>query len=222
MARSATSLGPKPSLFVFFSCFFFVFFCFLVPFLSLIFIENTVFPLKRAFFVFFHCLPFFLHSLFWPPPFSLFLSLSLSFSSISFFLLVFLFAFFCFLAFVSFFLLVYSLLLFHEKNNIKIFNYKSFCSSILSHFCWFPLFFFLSNPLSLSLLFVLILSFVFCSTSVFFFKKCKFKKHHFSKNKGLQNNGYFLMNLCFAKCEKLSFLGGHVFLSFLVACQKSL
>ena len=50
--------------------------------------------------------------------------------------------------------------------------------------------------------------FCFCSTSVFGFKECKFKKTHFFKKRGLQHNGVFFMNLCFAKCEKLSFFFG--------------
>ena len=55
VARRATSLGPKPSLFVFLVCFF------LVPFLSLFSIEKTLFSLKKGIFC-------------------LFLSVSLSFS----------------------------------------------------------------------------------------------------------------------------------------------
>ena len=47
-------------------------------------------------------------------------------SFLSFFLPVFLLAFFCFLAFLSVFPFLSSLLLFHEKNNIKIFNCKVF------------------------------------------------------------------------------------------------
>ena len=91
---------------------------------------------------------------------------------------------FLFLSFFSFFFLVCFCFMKTQHQNIKL---QSFSSSILSHFCWFPLFFFLANSLSLSLLFFLILSFVFCSTSVFGFKECKFKKHIFQK-KGVQHN----------------------------------
>ena len=65
----------------------------------------------------------FLLNLFRPPPFSvfLFLSLSLSLLLLSFFLV-----FFLFLVFVSCFVFVSSLLLFHEKNNIKRFNCNLF------------------------------------------------------------------------------------------------
>ena len=152
MAQRATSLGPKPSLFVF--CVFFCFFCFFCSFRFFVFNRKTLFsPQKRAFFVFFQCFPFFVPSLFWPPPFSLSLSLSLCFSFLSSFLLVFLF---CFL-FVSCFCLFFPFSFFcayvswkEQHQNIKL---ESFSSSILSHFCWFPLFFFLTNSLSLSLLF---------------------------------------------------------------------
>ena len=86
MAQRATSLGPKPSLFI---VFFFLF-------LSLLSIEKRTCssPIKRAFFLIFECLPLFLLSLFLPPPFSLPLSLSLS---CSFFLPSFLSFFVCFL-----------------------------------------------------------------------------------------------------------------------------
>ena len=65
----------------------FVFFSF--PFFA--FHRKTCFPLdKRIFWFIFECLPLFLLNLFWPPPFSSSLSLSLSFYFLSFFLLVFL------------------------------------------------------------------------------------------------------------------------------------
>ena len=99
------------------------------PFLSLLCNRKILcFAPRKGHFVFiFECLPLFLLSFFWPPPFSIFLSLSLS-SSCPFFpsFLSFFFAFFFFLVFVSFFPFLSSLLLFHEKNNIKIFNYKVF------------------------------------------------------------------------------------------------
>ena len=46
----------------------------------------------------------------------------------------------------------------------------------------------------------------------FWFQKNKLKKHIFSKKGGLQQNGVFFMNLCFAKCQKLSFFFWHFFL----------
>ena len=84
-----------------FSCFCLVSF----PFFALI--EKHGFPLKGHFLFIFECLPFFLHSLFLHPPFSLLLSLSLSlyFYFLSSFLLVIIFCFLlvsCFCLFLSF------------------------------------------------------------------------------------------------------------------------
>ena len=148
------------------------------------------------------------------PPFSLFLSLSLSlsFSFLSSFLLVFLF---CFLLFACFCLVLSFGLFFafvswkEQHQNIQL---QSFCSSILSHLCWFPPLLFLSNPHFL--IFAFFLDFKFCflfNISVFSLRNASSKKHNlFKKTRGCNITG-FLMNLCFAKCEKLPFLGGHVF-----------
>ena len=145
VARRATSLGPKPFLFVFFLSF-------------LCFSLKNCFPPKRGIFGLFlsvslcfslACfgLPLFQFlSLSLSLSFSLFfffslsLSLSLSFSlslclvifSLSSFL-SFVFAFFWFLVFVFFFHFLTSLLLFHERNSIQRLNYKVLFSSILSH-----------------------------------------------------------------------------------------
>ena len=40
-----------------------------------------------------------------------------------------------------------------------------------------------------------------------------------NSQEGLQQNGFFVSNLCFAKCEKLSFLGA-LFWQILVDVQK--
>ena len=90
MAQRATSLALNPP-------FVFVLFCFVFSFALIR--TNLFFSLKRVFLLIIECLPLFLLSLFWPPPFSLPLSLSLSLSryipflpsSLSFF------AFFCFM-----------------------------------------------------------------------------------------------------------------------------
>ena len=106
------------------------------------------------------------------------------------------------------------------KRTTSKYSITSFCSSILSHFCWFPLFFFLSNSLSLSLFFFLILSFVFCSTSVFFFEKCKFKNTHFFQKKGVQHNVFLFLSTCVLQNVKsYRFLGG--FLHFLGSFSKN-
>ena len=127
VARRATSLGPKPSLFIYF---FFLggLFC---PFVSLLVIQKTVFfPLERAFFCLFLSLSLcFSFAFFWPPPFSISRSLSLSCSFIVFSFFLF-FSFLLVPSFCFFFPFVSSLLLFHERNNIKTFNCNSFFSSI--------------------------------------------------------------------------------------------
>ena len=114
------ALNPPYLLLLFFLfCFlFFVFFC----------NKKTLFsPRKGHFLLIFSVSLSFSLSFFGPPSSSVSLSLSLSF--LLFFLssfLSFLFAFFWFLVFVSFFLFLSSLLVFHERNNIKILNCK-FC-----------------------------------------------------------------------------------------------
>ena len=115
--------------------------------------------------------------------------------------LSFFFAFFWFLVYVSFFPFLSSLLLFHERNNIKTCNCKVI---FINHFLffWFPVLFFFQIPCSY-LCFFLILSYVFCSTSMFLVSKTQVEKHQFWSKGGLQQNG-FSMNLCFTKCEKLS------------------
>ena len=166
-------------------------------------IEKTLFsPLKRAFFVFFFCVSLsFSLAFFGLPPFHfLFLCLSLFLfflSSCLSFLLS-----FCFLFLSLFFRFLSSLLLFHEKNNIKMFQLQSFCSSIRSHFCWFPLFFFLSNSLTLSLFF-LILSFVFVQHQFFLWEMQVQKK---SNKKGMQQNGFFYQPV-FSKMWRVIVLG---------------
>ena len=84
-----------------------------------------MFPPRKGHFLFiFECLPLFLLSLFWASPlFNCFFSVFFLFflpSCLCFFVL------FCFFVFVMFFPFLFSLLLFHEKNNIKLFNYNVF------------------------------------------------------------------------------------------------
>ena len=144
MARRATSLGPKPSLFIIFC-----FFCFvlLFSFLSLLFNtqKTLVFPWKRTYFVYFECLPLFLLILFWPPPFSIYLSLSLSCSCPFFFLLVFLFAFFWFLFFSLSFLFFLLCFCFMKRTTSK-YSIAFSSSSIFSLFGGFLSCFFFQIP----------------------------------------------------------------------------
>ena len=123
MARRATSLGPKPSSFVF--VFFCLFFCFF-PFPFFVFSKNPCSPLKRALSCLFLSVSLSFSLAFFGLPLFYFLFLCLSLFLSSFFLLVFLFCFLlvpCFCLFLSF---VSSLFLFHEKSNIEILNSKVF------------------------------------------------------------------------------------------------
>ena len=218
----ATSLGPKPSLFVFFVCFLLLFVFFLVPFLSLLLIEKPDFsPWKRHFWFIFSVSLSSSLNLFWPPPF-LFVFLCLSFalvflsSFLSFFGLSFCFLFLSLFHCSFFFAFVSSI---EQHENIKLqfilfinmFSFFGFLSCFLfeiyfSYLCFF-----------------LILSYVFCSTSLFLVSNNPSWKTPMFGHKGGCNITVFFMNLCFAKCEKLSFfLGGLFFGKFLVAFQKAL
>ena len=55
----------------------------------------------------------------------------------------------------------------------------------------------------------------------FWFQKPKFKNTNFWSKGGLQHNGFFFMNLCFAKCEKLSFFWGAFFWQIFGCFSKS-
>ena len=137
MARRATSLGPKPSLFVF--CFFFFFW-----FLSSLCLQYTkktlVFPKKGIFCIFLVFL-FLCPLAFFGLP--LFQFLFLCFSVVLFFLRSFLslfFAFFLSLIFVSFFLFFLLCFCFMKRTTSKysittLFSLKYFL------FFWFPVFF---------------------------------------------------------------------------------
>ena len=152
----------------------------------------------------------------------LFLFLFLCLSVVLFFFpscLSFFFAFFLFLVFVSFFPFLSSLLLFHEKKNIKIFN-CNFFPEIFSLSFGFLSCFSVSNPFFLSLLFPdFKLCFLF-NINVFYFKKNKLKSTKKTKKNQLQQNGFFFMNLCFAKCQKLSFFFASFFANFWLMFKK--
>ena len=132
--------------------------------------KNPVFPPRKGHFCLFLsvslcvCLAFFLAS----PFFNFYFSVSL-FLFFFLFLLVSFFAFFCFLVFVSFFPVLSSLLLFHEKNNIKILNYEVFLHQYFLFF-WFPVLFFFEIPFSY-LCFLLIISYVFVQHQCILFQK---------------------------------------------------
>ena len=196
MAQRATSLGPKPSLFVFIAflfCFLFLVFCFVFWLFNT---KKTLLSPRKGHFLFIFSVSLsFSLSLFWPPSFCVSLSLSLFF--LLFFLSSFLslfFAVFWFLVFVSLFLFLSSLLFFHERNNIKKFNCKFFFINIFSFFGFLS--FFLSSSFFLSLLFPHFkLCFLF-NIKVFGFKTDNLKKNrNFWSKGGLQQNGVFYQPL---------------------------
>ena len=163
-------------------------------------IQKVLFFTEKGYF---ESLPLFLLSLVWPPPFSISLSLSLSCSFLFSSLLSFFFAIFWFLVFVSFFPFLYYLLLFHERNNIKIFNYRVFHDQYLLFLGVSCL---IKKNIFLSLFFFPDFKFCFCSTSMFLVSKTQVKNTILWSKGGLQQNFFGFMSLCFAKCEKLSFL----------------
>ena len=140
MAQRATSLGPKPSLFI---IFWFVFGLFLfLSFLCFVIQKNLVFPLEKGIFGLFLSVSLCFSLAFCASPFFNF-SFSVSLFFLSFFrsFLSFFFAFFCFLVFVSVFPFLSSLLLFHERtiseysitkfSFINLFSILGFLSSFL-------------------------------------------------------------------------------------------
>ena len=185
--------------------------------------NRNCFPLEKGIFVYFWVSPFVLLSLFWPPPFSISLSPSLSLSLS----LLFFFNFFFLLVFLVCFLLIPCFCLFRcfsfffafvwWKNNIKTFHCNLF-KSIFPLWGGAPVFFYLSNPFSY-LCFFLIFSYVFCSTSMLLVSKTQVEKHQFLVKRGVATKRVF-MNLCLAKCDKLSFGGGHYFGKFWLFFKK--
>ena len=211
------ALNPPYFLFFFLVFVFLSLLCFLCFFNR----QKTCFPPRKGHFLLliFNVSLSFSLNLFWPPPFSVSLSLSLCCSFLFSFLLVFFFAFFLFLVFISFFPFLSSLLLFHEKKNIKIFN----CNFFLKYFLFLLvscLAFLFQIPFSY-LCFFLILSYVFCSTSMFLVSKRTNWKAQKNKKKPIATKRFFFMNLCFAKCQKLSFFLP-LFCQILVDVQKTL
>ena len=149
---------------------FFCFFCFFLSFLCFLIHKNPCFSLEKGIFCLFLSVSLCFSLAFFGLPLFLFLFLCLCLVLVLFssFLSSF-FAFFWFLVFVSFFPFLSSLLLVHENEQHQNIKLHLFSSSIFSLF-WFPVLFFLSNPLFLSLLFP-DFKLCFCSTSMVFVSK---------------------------------------------------
>ena len=105
--------------------------------------------------------------------------------------------------------LLSSLLLLHEKNNIKRFNCNFFFHQFFLFF-WSPVLFFLSNPFRyLRFCFPNFkLCFLF-NMNVFGFKTNNLKKHNFWSKGGLQQNNFFHEPVFCKMSKVIVFLGGH-------------
>ena len=151
----------------------------------------------------------------------LFLFLFLCLSVVLFFFpsfLSFFFAFFLFLVFVSFFPFLSSLLLFHEKKNIKIFN----CNFFLKYFLFLLvscLAFLFQIPFSY-LCFFLILSYVFCSTSMFLVSKRTNWKAQKNKKKPIATKRGFLWTCVLQNVKSYRFFFASFFAKFWLMFKK--
>ena len=143
-----------------------------------------------------------------------FLFLCLSVLLLSFFLpsCLYFLAFFFFLVFVSFFVLS-SVLLFLEKNNMKILNWNFFLHQNVLFF-GFPVLFSLWNLFSLSLFFPdFELCFLF-NIIVFGFKKPKLKTPILGQKGGCNITGFFYEPVFCKMWKVIVFLGGLFFGNF--------
>ena len=183
-------LALNPPYLLFFCFFWFV----VIPFLSLLCnTKKTLFsPQEKGIFWLFLSVSLCFSLAFLGLPLFQFIFLCLSLLLVRFpFFPVFLFCFILLPCFVSFFPFLSSLLLFHEKNNIRIFNYKVFLHQ------YFLFFGFLSSFLfeSLFLIFVFVADLKLCfllNIIVFWFQKNQVEKHQFLGKKGGCNKPGFL------------------------------
>ena len=235
----ATSLGPKPSLFfcvlffgffflalsprylfvLFVFCLFVLFFLFVLSFLC--FWVKNQFPIKRDFFCLFLSVSLCFSWVFFGLPLVQFLFLCLS--RVLFFLSSFLSFFSCFLLVPSFSLFLSFSLFFAfvswklttSKDSIaKLFfiNSVSFLVSCLVFSC---------KSLFLIFVFSWYSVMLFVQHQCFWFQKTQVEKHYFLVKRGVATKRLFFNNLCFAKCEKLSFFLGPFFGQILVDVQKN-
>ena len=184
MARRATSLGPKPSLFVF--VFFGFFFWFSVFFNT----KNLVFPLEKGIYCLFSVFLFLFPLAFFDFPLFLFLFPCLSLFFFSFFIpscLCFLFSFGSLFGSLSlfFFLLWFSFMI----GTTSKYSIASFFLHQYFIFCFLP--FFVSSSVFLSLLFPdFKLCFLF-NIKVFDFQTNNLQKKTKLVKRGVATNGFF-------------------------------
>ena len=221
MAQRATSLGPKPSLFSFFFLVFVFFLCF--AFFVFLIDKKTCFPPRKGhFLLIFNVSLSFSLNLFWPPPFSVSLSLSLCCSFLFSFLLVFLFCFLfvsCFCLFLSFSFFIAFVSWKEKHQNIQL----QFFPEIFSLSFWFPVLLFCFKSLFLIFVFFLILSYVFCSTSMFLVsKRTNWKAQKQQKKTNCNKTGFFLWTCVLQNVKSYRFFFCPFFCQILVDVQKTL
>ena len=225
MAQRATSLGPKPSLFVFVA-FFVLFFCFwfFVLFFWLFNTKNTLFSPRKGYFCLFSVFLFLSPLAFFGLPLFVFLFHCLSFFFFSFFLpscLCFLLSFGSLFLSLSlfFFLLCFSFMKgTTSKNSIASF----FFINIFSFFGFLS--FFLSSSFFLSLLFPHFkLCFLF-NIKVFDFKtdNLKKKKQTFLVKRGVATKQFFLSTSVLQNVKSYGFLFALFWGQFLGDVQETL
>ena len=170
---------------------------------------------------FFPCFPFFLPSLFSPPPFSLSLSLSLCFSFLSSFVLVFFFLFpFCFLfwsLFSFFFVLCFCFL---KRTTSKYSIRKFFLHQSFLIFVGFLSSFFLQIPFPYLCFFPDFKFLFFVQHQCLALRNASSKKHIFSNKGGLQHNGVFYEPV-FCKMWKVIVFFWHFFGQFFGCFSKN-
>ena len=188
----------------------------MVPFLSLFLIEEHCFPLKKGHFLsIFQCLP----SVFGLPLFhfsflchSLFLFFLPSFLS-------FFFAFFWFLVLSLSFFWFLPGFCFMKRTTSKYSITKFLVRQSFLIFVGFLSAFFFQVPFPY-LCFFLILSCVFCSTSMFFLKNASSKNANLWSRGGLQHNGFVLTTCVLQSVKGIVFLFG-IFQFFLIFKKKN-
>ena len=205
------ALNPPYCCFLFF--FVLSFLCFLIQ-------KKPCFPLEKGIFCLFLSVALCLSLAFFGLPLFQFLFLCLSLVLVIFpSFLSFFFAFFWFLVFVSFFPFIFSLLLFHERNNIKILNCNSFLHQYFLFF-WFPVLFFVSTPFFLSLLFP-DSKLCFSSTSMFLVSKNQVeKKQQFLVKRGVATDVLFLLTCVLQNVKSYRFFLPLIFGQFWLMFKK--
>ena len=217
MAQRATSLGPKPSLFIIFLFFLVCLSSF--PFFALYYKKNLAFPLEKGIFGLFLSVSLCSSLVFFGLPLSQFFFLCLSLLLLLFsFLPVFLFCFLllpCFCLFLSF--SFFSAFVSWKEQHQKDWCTKFFFINIFSF--WVSCLLFSLNPFFFSLFFCWFKAMFLFNIFVFGFKKTKLKNTNFW-SKGGCNKTVFFYDPVFCKVWKVIVFFGVMFLTNVGWCSK--